>query len=111
MAALTARGAPAGACAMPSESTVAVAPGASVVWVWAATPPFVAASAAGASATRSMNDASASARVRYDSTSTLFRRPAELADGLARKEPAPSTDHRGISPNNLGPPLSGTSGD
>src|SRR3954471_10764497 len=62
----------------------------------------------GASAAISINDASASARVRCDSTSTLFRRPAELADGLARKEPAPSVDHHGISPNNLGPPLSGT---
>src|SRR3954463_12122960 len=62
----------------------------------------------GASAAISINDASASARVRCDSTSPLFRRPAELADGLARKEPAPSVDHHGISPNNLGPPLSGT---
>src|SRR3954468_18415396 len=44
-------------------------------------------------------------------TTTLFRRPAGLADGLARKEPAPPVDDHGISPNNLGPPFPGPSGD
>jgi hypothetical protein len=39
----------------------------------------------------------------------LSRRPTELADGLALKEPAPPTARRGIRPNNSGPPLSDTS--
>ena len=38
----------------------------------------------------------------------LCRRPTELADGLALKEPAPPTARRGIRPNNSGPPLSDT---
>src|SRR5690349_4016829 len=98
MASFTARGAPAGAWATPNRSTFATAPGASVGEISAATPPVfvVCACAAGASATTSVSDASAHARVRYDSTSALFRRPAGLADGLARKEPAPSVDHHGI---------------
>src|SRR4051794_33248236 len=35
---------------------------------------------------------------------TLFRWPAGLADGLARKEPAPPVDHHGISPKQPGSP-------
>ena len=41
----------------------------------------------------------------YLQDNNLFRRPAGLADGLALKEPALLTDHRGIRPNNLGPPF------
>src|SRR3954447_10905849 len=44
-------------------------------------------------------------------TTTLFRRPAGLADGLARKEPAPPVVTTGLAPNNLGPPFPGPSGD
>src|ERR687885_1680794 len=44
-------------------------------------------------------------------TTALFRRPAGLADGLARKEPAPLVDDHGTRPNNLGPPFPGPSGD
>ena len=39
----------------------------------------------------------------------LSRRPTELADGLALKEPAPPTTQRGTRPNHLGPPLPDTS--
>jgi len=41
-------------------------------------------------------------------TDYLFHRPAGLADGLALKEPALPTTHRGIRPNNLGPPFRDT---
>src|SRR3954471_19386104 len=107
MAALTARGGPAGVGAMRNLFMFATASGASVGSVCAATPPLltlVAADATEASTAKSIRDASASARVRYDSKPTLFRRPAGLADGLARKEPAPPVDHHGISPKQPGSP-------
>src|SRR3954452_16816177 len=126
IACLTASGAASGAAARPSTicatapGTVgweAVAPGAVAVAGGvaggsskAAPPGPWAASAAGAALKPSTNSTHITIR-EFPRTTTLFRRPAGLADGLARKEPAPPVDDHGISPNNLGPPFPGPSGD
>src|ERR1700754_4885072 len=104
IACLTGSGAPSGAAARPSTifastpGTVGcafTAPGpagvAAVGSSYAVPPGPSAAIAAGAAQSASANSAQITIRG-LPRTTTLFRRPAGLADGLARKEPAPPVD-------------------
>src|ERR671932_683615 len=124
IACLTESGAPAGAAARPEPSSFASTPG-TVGWATSApagaagcgvgssyaTPPGPSAAMAdGTTLSASANSTQMTIRG-LPRTTTLFRRPAGLADGLARKEPAPLVDIHGTRPNNLGPPLPGPSGD
>src|SRR3954471_20003635 len=61
--------------------------------------------AVGATPSASANSAQMNIRD-FPRTTTLFRRPAGLADGLARKEPAPPVDDHGISPKTTWVPRS-----
>src|SRR4051794_18605414 len=119
IACLTASGAASGAAARPSTicATVpgtvgwAVAPGAGPVAGGVAggspqapPPGPEAAHAAGAALKPSTNSTHINIRD-LPRTTPLFRRPAGLADGLARKEPAPPVDDHGISPKQPGSPV------
>src|SRR3954447_10195833 len=120
IACLTASGAASGAAARPSTicatapgtvgwetvapGAVAVAGGVAGGSSKAAPPGPWAASAAGAALKPSTNSTHITIR-EFPRTTTLFRRPAGLADGLARKEPAPPVDDHGISPKQPGSPV------
>src|SRR4051795_8512449 len=120
IACLTASGAASGAAARPSTicatapgtvgwetvapGAVAVAGGGAGGSSKAAPPGPWAASAAGAALKPSTNSTHITIR-EFPRTTTLFRRPAGLADGLARKEPAPPVDDHGISPKQPGSPV------
>src|SRR6185503_5349033 len=113
MACLTASGAAAGAAARPltifasTPGTVAwrsvapvapgVAGGAAGGSSYATPPGPSAAMAVGAAMSASANSAQMNIRG-VPRTTTLFRRPAGLADGLARKEPAPRVEDHEIRP-------------
>src|SRR4051794_25715097 len=120
MACLTASGAASGAAARPlticatvpgTVGWAPIAPGAVLVATGGAegssnaTPPGPSAAiAAGGALKHSANSTHITIRG-LPRTTTLFRRPAGLADGLARKEPAPPVDDHGISPKQPGSPV------
>src|SRR5919199_6645585 len=117
IACLTEAGAPSGAAARPLSRSFAARPG-TVGWAtsapagaagWGvgssyATPPGPSAAMAdGTTLSASANSTQMTIRG-LPRTTTLFRRPAGLADGLARKEPAPLVDIHGTRPKQPGSP-------
>src|SRR3954454_18634233 len=102
MASWTSTGASAGAAALPSGSSLALLPGTAMFSggggeYWA--PPLDGPESASAAPGRIRKAENVRANARSDDKSNnLFRRPAGLADGLARKEPAPHVAHGRDSP-------------
>src|SRR3954469_24701571 len=119
IACLTASGAASGAAARPATIFATVpdtvgwataAPGAVVGAGVAegssnATPPGPSAAIAAGTALKPSTNSTHITIRDLPRTTTLFRRPAGLADGLARKEPAPPVDDHGISPKQPGSPV------